>query len=99
MSGEKANVSIPDCKRMNGLTKRTIHRALIVLVERKIIARTQTSGVYWINPTLFFRGDRMVLAREYIKEKRRTNGELETGEQTFMIPQAIPKTENDGFEC
>lgn len=47
----------------------TIYRAIGELLKAEIIARTKASNIYYINPSVFYRGDRIVMVTEYRKKK------------------------------
>ena len=47
----------------------SIYKGLAELCNAEIIARTTDYNLYYINPQLFYRGDRMVLVTEYRKKK------------------------------
>jgi len=42
------------------------------LMLNKFIAKTSWTNVYWINPKLFYKGDRLIIVREYRKAKIET---------------------------
>lgn len=47
----------------------SIYKGLAELCNAEIIARTTDYNIYYINPQLFYRGDRIVLVTEYRKKK------------------------------
>lgn len=49
-------------------SKNTINKALLQLIENKFIARATAASVYFINPIIFFNGDRILFANQYIKK-------------------------------
>ncbi len=49
--------------------KATINRALDQLIENHFIARSRHASNYYINPVIFFNGDRITFANRYIKTK------------------------------
>ena len=55
-----------------GMSKQTFYRGIEELIEKKFIARHKSVGWYFINPSLFFNGNRARFVKEY-----RTVGELE----------------------
>lgn len=60
--------SIKDCKQDCEYTSNQIvHLAISGLIKKEIIARTLESHKLWINPTIMFNGDRMIVINEYIK--------------------------------
>ncbi|MAH51469.1 hypothetical protein CMI37_36980 [Candidatus Pacearchaeota archaeon] len=44
----------------------TITRTLLNLMNKGIIARAETDGVYYINPNIFFNGDRVAFVKSYV---------------------------------
>ena len=53
-----------------GMSELTFNRGLRTLIENKFLA-PKDPGVYWVNPTLFFKGDRVAFIREY---RRKSSG-------------------------
>lgn len=51
-------------------SRASYHRALHEMLEKGFLAESERSNYFWINPHLFFNGDRMVLVTEYRKKKR-----------------------------
>lgn len=52
-----------------GMSKRTFNRGLAELIENKFLA-PKSPEAYWVNPALFFKGDRVAFIKEYrIKNK------------------------------
>lgn len=54
-----------------GLKQRTWMRGLRELLEKRFLW-PKTSSSYWVNPALFFKGDRVMFIREYRRKKRDT---------------------------
>lgn len=52
------------CGRNLGFSERTFHTGLKELLLNKFIA-PRSPNLYWVNPALFFKGDRVALIREY----------------------------------
>lgn len=51
-----------------GMSERTFMRGLRELLEKKFI-HPQTPVSYWVNPALFFKGDRVIFVKEYLRKK------------------------------
>lgn len=51
-----------------GMSERTFRRGLIELLEKRFLY-PKTSSSYWINPSLFFKGDRVLFIKEYRRRK------------------------------
>jgi len=47
-----------------GMSEKTFNRGLKSLIEKKFLA-PRDSATFWINPALFFKGDRVAFIREY----------------------------------
>lgn len=60
-----------DVKRAKDFTgyksSERIFSGLAELLENEFVARTTIHNVYYVNPSIFFKGDRLVLFTEYIK--------------------------------
>lgn len=52
------------------LSKQTFYRGLAELVENKFVAKHTSPNWYFLNPNLFFNGDRVKFVREYHKTKK-----------------------------
>lgn len=50
---------------VTGLSRPSYHRALAELLHKKLIAESDKTNHYWINPHVFFNGDRLVYIQEY----------------------------------
>lgn len=46
----------------------TVYRSITQLIEKKLLAKADMTGCYYINPQIFFKGDRIILLNEYIKK-------------------------------
>lgn len=63
---DKIIFDIDECKAFTGYSSTTtITDGLSILVENGIVARSEKSIVYYINPNIFFNGDRLILVNEY----------------------------------
>lgn len=77
--GDKVIFDLEDCKEYTGYSSRqTIYRAIADLLAAEVIARTSANNLFFINPQIFYKGDRIVLMTEYRKKK---------------IPKSIPGPE------
>lgn len=64
---------VNDCLKYTGYTSRnTVTQAIAELLEKEIIARGYAPHLFYINPTVFYKGDRIVLLTEYRKVKKKT---------------------------
>lgn len=61
---------LDDCKSFTGYSsKESVSNGIAELLKNEIIARGRNSYRYYANPSIFYKGDRIVLVTEY-KEKR-----------------------------
>lgn len=49
------------------VSQQTFHRGLKELLAKRFIAASSRPNIYWINPHLFFKGDRVSFVTEYMK--------------------------------
>ena len=67
-------LKIEECQKKIGYkSKGPIFKSLAELIQKEFIAKTPNQFVYWINPKLFYKGDRLVVMREYRKAKQKEN--------------------------
>ena len=52
-------------KHKLGISERSFYNAMKDLLGKGFIAESDQPNMYWINPHLFFNGDRMIFIREY----------------------------------
>lgn len=63
--------NMEECLEKTGYKSRTpVFNSLAELIQKDFIAKTKNQFVYWINPKLFYKGDRLVIVREYRKAKK-----------------------------
>ena len=74
------------------MIERTYHRGLLELLKAGFIAYSDLPNKFWINPHLFFNGDRVKFITEYVREGSRrvpddvkSRAELETLGQTRLV--------------
>lgn len=63
-----------------GVSKSAYYSAVKELIEKEFIAESTNPNLYWINPTLFFNGDRVRFVKEY------RNTEFKQEEMTLSSP-------------
>ena len=56
---------------MNGMSEKTFQRGLRELLGKSFLA-PKLPNVYWVNPALFFKGDRVMFVREYRRRSAQT---------------------------
>ncbi len=59
-------------------SKNTLYRGITELLKAKIIAKSTRSGVYFINPSFTFNGDRVAFTTALIRKKKVDNDKQET---------------------
>lgn len=64
------------------ISQQTFHRGLKELLAKKFIAASSRPNIYWINPHLFFKGDRVAFVTEYIKRPK--NGQRDPNTIDFI---------------
>jgi hypothetical protein len=63
---------VNECMKYTGYnSKNTINQAIAELLEKGIIAKGYVAHLFYINPTIFYKGDRIVLLTEYRKVKKK----------------------------
>ncbi len=68
--GDRLHFDMEDCKAsLKYKSESQIFIGIKELMLNKFIAKTSWTNVYWINPKLFYKGDRLVIVREYCKAK------------------------------
>jgi hypothetical protein len=67
---DKIIFNLKKCSEHTGYKgKESIYKGLAELCNAEIIARTTEHNMYFINPKIFYRGDRMVLLNDYRMKK------------------------------
>jgi len=100
LGNDKIIVPVKDCMKKTILSDSAVRKSIVKLISRNILARTNTTNLYWINPTMFFKGDRIVLVNEYIRADRaQAHGSLpskqisalQAASPLYQEPVIIPK--------
>ena len=47
----------------------TVYRSICILLDRGIIARSESSNTFYTNPDVFFKGSKLTLVKTFTKEK------------------------------
>lgn len=63
----------------------TFYRGLKELLSHEFIAHSDVPNKFWINPHLFFNGDRVRFITEYVKQKNTTQDASEANGQARLI--------------
>ena len=64
------------CGRSVGMTDRTFHNGLKELLAKGFLA-PKLPNIFWVNPGMFFKGDRVLFIKEYRRNKATHQDELE----------------------
>jgi predicted transcriptional regulator len=72
-----------------GMSKQTFYRGVEELIEKGFIARHRSAGWYFINPSMFFNGNRARFVKEY---RTKTDQQIDLFEE---MPEALPKEKSD----
>ena len=77
-----------------GLARATYARALDEMLEKGFIARSDQQHLYFINPAIFFNGDRI----RFVEEFRRKKAERRADERQLALSLAEPMSILDAEE-
>lgn len=67
---DKIIFEIEKCKNFTGYSsKATVLNGVAELLEKEFIAKSSITNIYYINPQIFYRGDRLVLISDFKKVK------------------------------
>jgi hypothetical protein len=70
ISNDMVIFDIVKAKKYTGYTTSSpIYKGIKELLANDFIARTHQSNLYFINPSIFFNGNRFIILKEYIKNK------------------------------
>lgn len=71
---DRVYFDINECLEYCGWTgTQSVYNGLLGLVNSKIIARTEKSHFYFINPSVIFNGSRVTFITQYVKKKKQEN--------------------------
>ncbi len=89
---DKLHFDIKDCKvSLKYKSESQIFIGIKELMLNRFIAKTSWTNVYWINPKIFYKGDRLVILREYRKAKGKAvnNNQMSLFEEDNINNQKI----------
>lgn len=78
----------------SGMSKVTYHRALSDMLNAGLIAYSDRPGLFFLNPHVFFNGDRARFVTEYRKKKVREREQLEAAGQQRLDFDNEPPAQN-----
>lgn len=61
------------------ISQQTFHRGLKELLSKRFLAASNRPNIFWINPHLFFKGDRVAFVKEYVRRPKQEQGCLLEG--------------------
>lgn len=65
---DKIYFSVKECTEQTKLSKVAVYYGLYELLENKLIARSTDPRIFFINPKIMFKGDRLVIIRDYFRK-------------------------------
>lgn len=83
---------VDDCKKATKYNSvQTIYSGLAELLENEFIAKSDITNVFYINPQIFYKGDRLIILREYRKRrtKEKDSSQLEMWMDTSDVQSKI----------
>lgn len=70
------------------MSEATYMRGMRELMEKEFIAATPTQGLYWLNPSFVWNGDRLAFVKEYrLKQKPSPNSDADYREKLEALGQ------------
>lgn len=70
-SNDRIALSVSDIKEQTNISYATIYRSISQLLEKKLLAKAEFSGLYFINPQVFFKGDTITLINQFVKSEKK----------------------------
>ena len=59
----------PDVKDKTGMVKTTMYSSIKQMLKCNMIAKASTPGCYYINPAVMFKGERITIVLDYIRDQ------------------------------
>lgn len=60
-------LNVPYIVEINAINTSTVYRSICILLDRNIIARSESSNTFYTNPKVFFKGNKFTLINTYTK--------------------------------
>ncbi len=80
---DRVIIRIDECKNYTGYkSESAIRTGIAMLVKNHFIARTKYNDEYYINPMLFFNGNRVSFIRQYIRGERKEDLDIKVPQLT-----------------
>lgn len=67
-----------------GMSEATFNRGMRELVDKGFIY-PRSPSLFWVNPSMFFKGDRVLFIKEYRRRKSKSSAELESQQQSLDV--------------
>lgn len=67
---DKICLVVSDVMEGCSLSKSTVYRCIVNLIEAKIIAKADNISCYYINPNFAFKGDRITIVKQFVRKKQ-----------------------------
>jgi hypothetical protein len=77
------------------ISQQTFHRGLKELLSKRFIAASNRPNIYWINPHLFFKGDRVAFVSEYVKRPKGAKNDPVRDPNTIDLLDGMTDTERE----
>lgn len=69
-SSDRICIPPSDVITQTGMGVSTYYRSIVQLLNAQIIAKAEKEGCYYINPAIAFKGDRITIVEQYIRENK-----------------------------
>jgi hypothetical protein len=98
VNNDRIIFDMDECKEFTGIKSgNTIFYSLAKLCQSEFIARTKHPNMYFINPLIFFNGERIAFIQSYRKRRAKENQDNEQNTIPFMLESGSdeqPASEN-----
>lgn len=78
-----------DIITQTGMALSTYYRCMVQLLNAQIIAKAEKEGCYYINPAIAFKGDRITIVEQYIKENKERESMYKKLPESVKIPPMV----------
>lgn len=96
ISEDRVVFNVADCQKFTGYkSRKPVYIGLSELLDNNFIARTENTYMYFINPSIFFNGNRFTVIKEFHVED---NKELLSGDWSDFHKNEKISNDNEGGE-
>lgn len=96
VSKDQVLFDLDDCMKFTGYTsKASVYNGVSELLKHGFIARTPKIYTFFINPAIFFNGNRLVMVNEYVVQQDKKLPALSKQLDFFNSPESQPSSENE----